>query len=86
MLTFNVYDRVFFIKGCNGDYATAFTIDVDSRQYLIGAKHVLGEDGQISSIALFHNGLWEDISVNFIGTAQGEIDITVLAPHVRLSA
>ena len=82
MLTFNVYDRVFFVRGER--YGTAFSLDVDGRQYLISARHVVGE--QDNTILKFYiNKQWLDLSTNLVGVGRGEIDITVLAPSVRLS-
>lgn len=80
MLTFNVYDRVFFVQGTN--FGTAFTIDVDNRQYLISAQHVVGSG---EGLKLFHEHSWRDCRASFVGSGEGEIDITVLAPKTRLS-
>jgi S1-C subfamily serine protease len=83
MVTFNVLDRVFFVRGL--EYGTAFTIDIDSKQYLVSARHVIGDDTSISSLKLFHDKTWKDIHVTFVGAAKGEVDISVFSPSVRLS-
>ncbi|WP_082877416.1 S1 family peptidase [Comamonas thiooxydans] len=84
MLTFNVYDRVFFVRGV--DYGTAFTIDVDQRQYLVSAKHVVGNKAEdVAALKIFMNKTWKDIPVDFVGSGNGEVDITVVAPKERLS-
>lgn len=81
MVTFNILDRVFFVHGLN--YGTAFTIDFDSKQYLVTARHVIGEND--TTLKLFHDEKWKDLRVTFVGAAKGEIDISVFAPCVRLS-
>ena len=81
MLTFNVYDRVFFV--CGDHYGTAFSLDVDGRQYLVSARHVVGETG--AAIKLYLNKRWIDLPTTVVGVGRGEIDITVLAPSMRLS-
>lgn len=82
-MTFNVLDRVFFVRGL--EYGTAFTIDIDSKQYLVSARHVIGDNASISSLKLFHDKTWKDLRVTFVGAAKGEVDISVFAPSVRLS-
>ena len=82
MLTFNVYDRVFFV--CGERYGTAFSFDVDGRQYLISARHVIGEQAN-STLKLYINKQWIDGPTTVVGVGRGEIDITVLAPSKRLS-
>lgn len=84
MLTFNVYDRVFFVRGL--DYGTAFTVDVDNRQYLVSARHVVGDGTDHRDLSIFHARTWKSIPMEFVGTGIGEVDVTVLAPKIRLSA
>lgn len=83
MLTFNVYDRVFFVRGAR--YGTAFTLDVDGRQYLISARHVVGDCNDAVNLKLFLSKKWVDLQTTLVGEARGEIDISVLAPSKRLS-
>ena len=83
MITTNVFSRVFFVKGF--DYGTAFTIDHQNKQYLITAKHIVPSNSRDTIIKLFHDKLWKDLSVKVVGTAEGEVDITIFSPSVRLS-
>lgn len=83
MITFNVFDRVFFVRGLV--YGTAFTIDVDQRQYLVSARHVLGGQAEISSLNIFFRNTWMPVPVEFVGSGRGEVDITILSPKVRMS-
>ena len=83
MITFNVYDRVFFIRGAK--YGTAFTVDVGGRQYLVTAGHVLGSESDLSSLKVFFRNTWCALPVEFVGAGKGEIDIAVVAPKQRMS-
>lgn len=82
MLTFNVYDRVFFVHG--ESYGTAFSLDVDGRQYLISARHVVGGN-DCAAVKVYLNKQWVELATTVVGVGRGEIDITVLAPSKRLS-
>lgn len=83
MLTFNVYDRVFFIHAA--EYGTAFTLDRGRRQYVVTARHIFGEDPARRSIKFFHEKQWKSLAVQVVGIGVGEIDIAVLAPNMQLS-
>jgi len=83
MLTFNVYDRVFFVRGDR--YGTAFTLDVDGRQYLISARHVIGDGAPTTPLKVFLSKRWIELPTTLVGVGRGEIDVTVLSPSMRLS-
>ena len=83
MLTFNVYDRVLFVRGER--YGTAFALDVDRRQYLISARHVVGAGASPTRLAVFLNKQWVELPTTLVGAGRGEIDITVLSPSRRLA-
>ena len=78
MITFNVIDRVFHIK-YNNLSGTCFTIDVDKRQYIVTAHHILKDLSDNDQIEIFHEKKWKPISVHLVGHSNGEIDISVLA-------
>lgn len=82
MITSNVYNRVFMIRAAQ--YATAFTIDADGKQYLISARHVIG-DGSVESLQILHENTWKTLAVAVVGRSTGEVDVTVLSPRIRLS-
>ena len=83
MITSNVFLRVFYIKG--QDYGSAFTIDYEDRQYLITAKHIVPAVAKNGLLQLYHEKVWKSFKVELVGLGDGEIDITVLVPSVRLS-
>jgi hypothetical protein len=84
MITNNVYLRIFYIsyKGSSG---TAFTIDVDQRQYLVTARHVVKGLSSPDIIHLFHENCWKYIEVEPIWCNDSDIDIVVLATKQQLS-
>ena len=84
MITANVIHRVFRIQW-NGSRGTAFTVDVDDRQYLVTAQHVLQGFGHDGTIELFANGIWRPIPAKLVGHAPEGVDVTVLAPDLRLT-
>jgi hypothetical protein len=83
MITTNVYQRVFKIKYASS-IGTCFTIEVDSKQYLITARHVVdGFSG--TSLDIFHNNQWKTIPVCLVDHCSGEVDISVFAASIQLS-
>ena len=84
MITANIIHRVFRIA-TNDKAGTAFAIDVDGRQYLVTARHVVNTLADECQINLFQHGEWAPLDVTVIGHAEGEIDVSVLAPSRRLT-
>jgi hypothetical protein len=83
MITANIYNRVFFIKA--SQYGTAFTIEVDDREYLVSARHLFESPGETKSIKLMYDKRWLDVPVELVGACRGEIDITVFASALSLT-
>ena len=84
MVTSNAIHRTFAIKW-NGATGTGFTIDRESRQYLITARHVVSGIESGDTIHIYHDGTWKDLVVHVVGIGNGEVDVTVLSCPVRLS-
>jgi len=84
MITANFIHRVFRIK-ISGTEGTAFTIDVDNREYLVTARHVAESVTTDQEIQLFANGEWESLHAELVGHASGDVDISVLAARVQLT-
>ena len=83
LITSNVIHRVFRIR-YGQQAATAFSIDVDGRQYLVTAKHVLAQLLGKDQIEIFAKGNWSKLLVELVGHAT-EADISVLAADRRLT-
>jgi hypothetical protein len=82
MVTAEVINRVLFVK--IADYGSATVVDVDGRQYLVTAKHLLGGQSEVSSIKFYFNGVWENLNVKIVGIARGGADIAVFATDTIL--
>jgi len=83
-VTSNVLYRVFLIK-YKSTTGTAFTIDVDGRQYLVTARHVVPGIGDQDKISIFHENKWKPMMVKPIRVTPKEVDIIVLIPPQQLS-
>jgi S1-C subfamily serine protease len=84
MITSNVLQRVFHIKFRNSS-ATAFTIDIDGKQYFVTAKHVLLNLKTMDFIEIFHDNLWKKLNVVLIGHSE-KADVTVFAIDLYIPA
>jgi hypothetical protein len=87
-VTANVFERVLNVRVNAGTpkekAATAFTIDVDGREYLITAKHVVSDLKERDKIEIFINGGWSPLNVQ-IFPCDDPIDIAVLIPPHQMT-
>jgi S1-C subfamily serine protease len=87
-VTASVIERVLNVRVNAGTSqegtATAFTMDVDGREYLITAKHVVQGLGDIDKIDVFMNDAWSPLEVK-IFRCDDPIDIAVLIPPHQLT-
>lgn len=82
-LTTNVYDRVLMIRA-GTTYGTGFALDLDGRQYLITAKHVVtGLDSQ-GTILISKNDAWVPVPVT-VFRCDDPVDIAVLVAPSQLT-
>lgn len=84
MITTNVIQRTFHISIGNSA-GTCFTIDVDGKQYLITAKHLVEQIKDTAKIRIYHENQWKNIQVTLVGHCEGDIDISVVAAGFQLS-
>lgn len=80
----NILYRVLPIK-VGSDLGTAFTIEVDGKQYLITAKHITNNQA-VEVVEIWRNGGWNPIKVRTVGIGKEDEDIIVLATDERLTA
>ena len=78
----NILTRVLHLK-IGDTTGTAFTIEVDGKQYLVTAKHMTGEK-EINEIEIWVKH-WQKIKVNVVGIGKGRADIIVLAADEALT-
>lgn len=83
-VTVNVLHRVLFIK-YNKKAGTGFTIEVDNKQYIITAKHIVEGIKQNDSIFVFHDCQWRKIEVRNIKFKNPEIDAIILIPPFQIT-
>jgi hypothetical protein len=82
-VTFNVLLRVLKIRA--GDkIGSAFTIDVDGRQYLVTAKHMVSALKERDTVDVWISDKWNPLQMD-IFRCQGSIDIAVLVPPQQLT-
>ena len=78
----NILTRVLHLK-VGSMTGTAFTIEVDGRQYLVSAKHLTGEK-DIDEIEIWRKG-WHRLQVDVVGIGKGTEDIIVLSADEMLT-
>lgn len=83
VITSNIYNRVFFIRV--DQYGTAFTVDIDEKQYLVTARHLVADPNATTSLKFMHNNTWQDLPVKLVGVGRAEVDIAVFATDIRMS-
>jgi Trypsin-like peptidase domain len=87
-VTSNVFERVLNVRVNAGTpseaTATAFTVDVDGREYLLTAKHVVAGLKDRDKIDIFANGRWLPIEVT-IFRCDDPVDVAVLVPPYQLT-
>lgn len=86
-VTSNVLKRILQIRvgGRTGFTGTAFTLDVDGREYLVTAKHMVGKLKTKGAIEISVGAdLWEPIDV-VVYRCEGDVDIAVLIPPRQLT-
>jgi S1-C subfamily serine protease len=75
--TSNVIFRVLRIRTAAGT-GSAFTIEVDGKQYLVTARHNLRDFGDEGSIDLWTEGRWKPTGARAIYPANAAVDIAAL--------
>src|ERR1035437_6226476 len=87
-VTTNVFERVLNLRVHAGTpdegTATGFTLDVDGREYLITAKHVVQGFKDEDKIDVSMNGRWTTLVVK-VFRCEDPIDIAVLIPPHQLT-
>lgn len=78
MITSNVIHRVFRIRYKNSG-TTGFTLEIEGREYVVTAKHVVGGFCDGESLDVFASGSWRSCAARCVGHAEGDRDISVLA-------
>lgn len=83
-ITNNVLSRTFRIK-YGKQIGTCFTIDIDERQYIVTAKHIVLNVNENDSIRILHQGIWKRLKTSIVWLPKSEEDIAILAPEIQIS-
>jgi hypothetical protein len=59
--------------------ASAFTIEVDGRQYLVTARHAVADPEGGAAVGLDLDGGWEEIGTRSVRHSPDDLDITVIS-------
>lgn len=78
MITSNVIHRVFRIQYA-GRGGTGFTIEVDGKEYLVTAKHIVETLDGNGIVSIFSNGDWREEEITLVGHSPEDADVSVLA-------
>ncbi len=78
----DVLARTYRIRVADGRTGTAFALDIDGRQYVITARHLVKHSINPLSIAWIKG--WTQIPASLVGHCKGETDISVLYANQNL--
>src|SRR2546421_1932684 len=76
--------RVFQVRS-GASLGTAFALDVDGRQYLISALHVVEHSTSTAAVDIYYLNAWKSFSINIVGIDFAN-DIAVFALDQKVVA
>ena len=76
-LTVDILNRVLDLRNGN-EQGTCFTVEVDGRQYIVTARHLVPGTNQVAEVAFLHNNNWEKLPVTILRSSDA--DVAVLVP------
>lgn len=76
--------RTFHVK-CGPRTGTGFAIDVDNRQYLVTAAHLLRALAAGAVLEILHGGRWKPLDAQVVGYGPPQIDVAVLTLKFRIA-
>ncbi len=80
----NALSRTFHIK-CGPRSGSCFAVEVDGRQYLVTATHLLKALKAGAVVDMLHGGKWKPLAVQIVGQGPPQVDVTVLALKFRIA-
>jgi len=84
LITANFIHRTFRIK-CGDSVGTGFTVDVDGRQYMVTARHVVQTFGNVARLEVFGNEVWSPFQATLVAHGADDLDVSVFAPAAPMS-
>ena len=83
-MTPNVLQRTFHLK-CGTRRGSCLSLDVDDRQYLVTAGHVVKPLKNGAVVEILHGGKWKPLDVIVVGYGPPQVDVAVLALKFRIT-
>lgn len=84
MITLGALQRAFRLKW--GDHiGTCFTLDIDGKQYIVTARHVVEGIKPDDNVGLLFKREWHGVPVKLVAECSGVVDITVLAASYQIT-
>lgn len=83
IVTTNILQRTFRLTG--SQTGTCFTVDVDSRQYIVTARHLVSTIGESGTVTILKDRREVRVPVQLVGHGKGGADVSVLAAPLQLS-
>lgn len=83
MVTSNILSRIFCLR-VGEKQATGFTIEVDGRQYLITARHLLPSAPSKGVVEILRDAKWRKLDFRSVQVEPATVDIAVLALSEQL--
>ena len=84
MITANVLQRTFRVR-TERYTGTTFAIDLEGKQYLVTARHLVEGFSSGDTLQIFHEKQWKHIPIDLVGLGEGEIDVAVFACRLQLA-
>lgn len=84
MILSQITSRVINISFKNSS-GTGFVFDRNNKQYILTARHIVNEIKRKDTLKVMNSGKWNDISVELVGHAEQDQDLTVLKAYQRLN-
>ena len=80
MLTTNILQRVLKVR-CGNACGTAFTVDIENKQYLISAKHIFENSSGDIEVRRGNENMWIKVDTKPIFHDEEMVDIAVMPLH-----
>ena len=82
--TSNILSRVLAIR-VGSKQGTAFTVDVESKQYLVTARHLFMDTASTQIISVLRDTTWINLRIVLVAPLSDSVDIAVMAPPFQLT-
>jgi hypothetical protein len=84
IITLNIINRVFLIK-YQESLGTCFALDIDNKQYIITAKHVIAGITDGETVYFAKDGGWDSFQIHLIGHHENS-DVSVFSLNIEIAS